>query len=88
MDNFIVAVEDQSSLGDGLKNVAPFKLSKQKRKEKRKKSLAFFYIRKVLVSCLTIPCYVVLGGNLGSFQRSFLAPCKVEWPRDRPFSNM
>jgi hypothetical protein len=37
MDNFIVAVEDQSALGDGWKNVAPFKLSKQKtRKEKRK----------------------------------------------------
>jgi hypothetical protein len=46
MDNFIVAVEDQSSLGDRRKNVAPFKLSKQKRKEKRKKSLGLFLYKK------------------------------------------
>ncbi len=45
----------------------PFKLSKQKRKEKRKctgkkrkeKILGLFYIRKGPVSCLTIPCYML-----------------------------
>lgn len=36
MDNFIVEAEDQSSLGEGWKNVTPFKFSRQKRKEKRK----------------------------------------------------
>lgn len=37
MDNFIVAVEDQSSLGDGRKIVAPLQIVKNK-KEKRKEN--------------------------------------------------
>jgi hypothetical protein len=48
------------SIGDGRKNVAPFKLSKPKKKEKRKciekkrkNPWAFFYIREGPVSCLT-----------------------------------
>jgi len=52
MDNFIVALEDQSSLGDRRKIVAPFKLSKTKKKrakknaQERKEKILFLYKKR------------------------------------------